>query len=462
MASEVETYRYGETAVSSYAPATSLPPGPRFPGLLQGISYLLLEERMVNLAVKRYGDVFTVRMPSLGNVVVISDPALVRQIFTVSEELLEVGDAQQPLEVVYGPTSVLLSDGPDHRRIRRLLVPPLRPKSIERYREIIERAANRLLVSWPVGESFAMLPQMRALSCEIILRVVLGLDDERDLERWSLPLRRMLHFAGSEQMTVRYFARSLGGLSTWRGFNRARAECDALLYEEIARRRRTPASNADDVLGLLLRSSTLAGEPLDDRTLRDQLMTLIVGGHETPASALAWTFERLVRHPAVLERLTAEALAGDEDSYAEAVMNETLRVRPPLSFVARRVKTPFRLGDHMLAPGTMVVPYFLLIHSRSSLYPEPLAFKPERFLNVRPPAYGWVPFGGGAHACLGGHLAYLEIKTVLHTVLRSAVFATVVGEDEPIVRKTITYVPKNGARVTLRARRQPAAAGRQP
>jgi cytochrome P450 len=443
----------GVAATSVPTSASSLPPGPRLPRLVQGLLYLLSEERMLNMATQKYGDVFTVRMPSFGNVVVISDPALVRQVFTVSEEFLEVGDAQQPLEVIYGPTSVLLSDGAAHRRIRRLLVPPLRRNSIAGYRELIAHATDRLLASWPVGEPFAMLAQMRELSREIILRVVLGLSDEQQLERWSRPLANMLHFASSEQMTVRYFARSVGGLSTWRGFNRARSEFDRLLYHEIARRRQDSTADADDLLSVLLRSSTQEGTPLDDQTLRDQLMTLIVGGHETPASALAWLFERLVRHPAVLERLTAEALDCNGDAYAQCVIQETLRLRPPLAFVARRVKTPFQLGDHLLPPGTLVVPYFLLIHRRAELYPDPLAFRPERFLSTGPPAYGWVPFGGGAHACLGGHFADLEIKTILQTVLRGGVLATVADSDEPIVRKTVTYVPKYGARVTLHSRR---------
>jgi cytochrome P450 len=427
---------------------TSLPPGPRLPSVLQGLSYLLAEKSTVDLATRRYGEIFTTRMPSLGNVVVISNPALVRQIFTVGETYLEVGEAQQPLEVVYGPTSVLLSDGAEHRRLRKLLVPPLRPGAVAHYREIVERTTARMLSSLPLGKPFPMLDQMRALSCDVILQVVLGIRDPQERERWSRPFRRMLHFAGSEQMTIRYCMRSLGGLSTWSSFQRARAECDSLLYGEIARRRAVPDENANDILTLLLRSGQL-----DDRTLRDQLMTLIVGGHETPAGALAWAFERLVRHPAALERLTAEAIQGDEDSYAEAVVQETLRVRPPLSFVARRVTKPFRLGSHTLPPGTTIVPYFSLIHHRPDLYERPSEFLPERFLGAHPPAYGWVPFGGGAHACLGGHFAYLEIKTVLHTVLRGAVFDTVAGSDEPIVRKTITYVPKRGARVVLRARR---------
>lgn len=446
------THIHSQPQAELQPPRTSLPSGPRLPGLLQGLSYLLWEERMVKLVVRKYGDVFTVRMPSLGNVVVIADPDLVRRVFTVAERFLEVGDAQQPLEVLYGPTSVLLSDGAGHRYLRRLLVPPLRRSSIERYRQVIAQAAERMLASWPVGVPFAMLPQMRELSCEIILRVVLGIEHANELERWSVPFRKMLALAGSEQMTVRYSARALGGLRTWRTFNRARAECDALIYEEIGRRRGHPDPQADDVLGVLLRSSTHDGRQLDDLTLRDQLMTLIVGGHETPAGALAWAFERLVRHPQMLERLAREALDGGDSGYAEAVIHETLRVRPPLAFVARRVKSPFRLGDHVLAPGTVVLPYFMLIHGRADLYPEPQVFRPERFLKERPPAYGWVPFGGGAHACLGAHFAYLEIKTILHTVLRGVELATVVDQGEPVVRKTITYIPKHGARVTVKAR----------
>jgi cytochrome P450 len=435
---------------------TSLPPGPQLPGIFQGLSYLLAEEWVLKTATRRYGDLFTVRMPSFGNVVVIADPSLVRQVFTVSEQFLEVGDAQQPLEVVYGPTSVLLSDGAAHRRIRRLLVPPLRRGAIARYRELIVQATHRILDSWPVGRPFEMLEQMRVLSREIIMRVVLGLDDERQLEHFSEILETMLHYASSEQMTVRYFARSIGGLSTWRSFNRARSKFDDLLYQEIARRRDS-SGDSDSLLSLLLQASSSDGAPLDDQTLRDQLMTLIVGGHETPASALAWMFERLVRHPAALQRATAEALEGDREDYAECVIQETLRLRPPLSFVARRVKTPFRLGDFVLPPGTLVIPYFLLIHRRADLYPDPLSFRPSRFSDNAPPAYGWVPFGGGAHACLGGHFAYMEIKAILQTVLRRAILAPATERDEPIVRKTVTYVPKHGARVTLQARRPPHA-----
>jgi cytochrome P450 len=240
----------------------------------------------------------------------------------------------------------------------------------------------------------------------------------------------------------------------WRRFDRARAACDRLIYAEIARRRRNPGlEQADDVVALLLRARTEDGEALDDALVRDQLITLVVGGHETPASTLAWAFERLVRHPHAMARLTEEAREGSTHDYAEAVIQETLRLRPPIVFVARRVKAPFELAGHLLPEDTLVIPYFPLIHRRPELYPQPLAFQPERFEGVRPPRYGWVPFGGGAHACLGGQFAYLELETVLHALTRRGTFAAPRRRDEPMRRKTITIVPARGGEVVLTERR---------
>jgi hypothetical protein len=443
-----------ETATEPDLRPPSLPLGPPLPPIAQVLPYVLLEERAVAWAVERYGDAFTCQLPSFGKAVIVTNPEDVRQIFTTHESVLEVGEAQQPLEVVYGPRSILLTDGPPHTRLRKVLVPPLRASAMAHYRGVMERAAERALERWPLGRPFAFMPEARDITLEIILRAIVGIDDERRLREWTGPFHRMLHLAASEEMSVRYVLRDVGGLRLWRRFNRARAACDRLVYAEIARRRRDPGlEEADDIVALLLRARTPEGEPLDDAYVRDQLITLLVGGHETPASTLAWAMERLVRHPEAMERLTAEAREGTDDAYAEAVIQETLRLRPPIVFVARRVKAPFELAGHRLPTGTLVVPYFPLIHRRPDLYPDPLAFKPERFLGRRPPAYGWVPFGGGAHACLGGQFAYLELKATLHTLLRRGVFAPSTAADEPMQRRTITMVPRHGAQLLLRGRR---------
>jgi cytochrome P450 len=250
---------------------------------------------------------------------------------------------------------------------------------------------------------------------------------------------------------IRYALRRFGALRFWRAFARAHARADDLIYEEIARRRAQP-TGGEDVLSLLLQARHEDGSPMTDRELRDQLVTLLVAGHETTATGLAWAFELLARHPEALARLTEEAQAGGDERYANAVVLETLRLRPPVGVMARRVRAPFVLGGYELPPGVRIVPGIPQVNRNAETYPEPDAFRPERFLEQAPETYAWIPFGGGIRRCIGASLAQLEMRRVLHVVLRRARLRPAGSQPDRPVRRAIVYPPRRGARVMLESR----------
>jgi long-chain acyl-CoA synthetase len=401
-----------------------------------------------------YGDVFTLRVPSLGNVVALTDPELVKQVLTADPAVLEAGEGNRPLGIVVGPRSLLLLDGPEHIEQRKLLLPQLHGAGLDRYSGPIGELAEEMLDRWPLDRQFPVLPHMQALTLEIIMRVVFGVEEESRLAALRPKLRRLLALARSREVYVRYLLRGVGGMRTWGSFRRVVAETDELLLHEIAARRADPElEQRDDILTLLLRARTEDGESLSDAALRDQLMTMLVAGHETTATGLAWALERLVRHPNAMDRLTDEAGSQDGDAYANAVVLETLRTRPPVPIVARRLTRPYELAGHRLPAGTRIVPLIVAIHRRADLYPpDPLAFRPERFLQARPETYNWLAFGGGIRRCIGASFATLEMKIVLRTMARRLRFAVAERRSEPPDVRAIFYVPRFGARVSIKRR----------
>jgi cytochrome P450 len=407
----------------------------------------------------RYGDTFTLRIRNEGAWVFLSDPEDIKRAFTGPPELLRAGEANAILEPVLGPRSVLLLDEPEHMTQRKLMLPPFHGERMQRYEELIVDVARRDIAGWPLGEPFALLPRMQAITLEVIMRAVFGITESDRLARVREVLRRMIEWSTDPRRLARLAILGPERLKRNRGFRAIMDPVDEAILEEIRRRRTAPdLQEREDILSMLVQARYDDGSAMSDGELRDELLTLLVAGHETTATSLAWAFERLLRHPEKLERLRTEALAGEEEVYLEAVVRETLRLRPVIQIVIRKLAEPMQFGGYLLPAGAAVVPCIHLVHRRADVYPQPLSFQPERFLAQPPGTYTWIPFGGGVRRCLGASFALLEMKRVLQTVLIDADLRVAEPGSERVVRRAISFSPQHGARAVL-ARRAPAEGG---
>lgn len=403
----------------------------------------------------RYGDTFTIRIANEGEWVLMSDPDAVREIFTGDPAVLHAGKANRILLPFLGPDSVLLLDGAPHLRQRKLMLPPFHGDRMRRYESLMVDVAEREVATWPAGDALALLPRMQALTMEIILRAVFGLRQGDRLEHMRTVLTRMLEFA--TRPTAFLAMASLGPerFGQLRVFRKLIAPVDELLLDEIRTRRAGGGlAEQDDIMSLLLQATHEDGAPMGDRELRDELLTLLLAGHETTATSLSWALERLLRHPAAWGRLREEAAAG-ETAYIDATVKETLRLRPVLPLVVRELQRPLEIAGHALPAGVRVAPCIYLMHRRPELYPQPTAFRPERFLDHTPGTYTWIPFGGGIRRCLGASFALFEMSTVLGVVARCArLRAAEPQRGERVRRRAIMLTPDRGARAV----REPVAA----
>jgi cytochrome P450 len=434
------------------AMAGRLPPRPDLSRFQMSVGFMLTPTRFLDSCHQRCGDYFTL-LPARDRVLVVTaDPEAVKRVFTGDPDLLHAGEGNVVLAPILGARSVLLLDGAEHMRQRRLLLPPFHGERMRTYGEVMTEIAERHIAAWPRDHSFPVLPTMQAITLEVIMRAVFGVEGRERLERLGSPLRRVLDMVASRRSVVMLAltAGRAGARGPWARFVEARREADALLYEEIAARRAAPAAaGADDVFSLLLAARDEQGRPLSDEELRDELMTLLLAGHETTATALAWTLERLVRHPDVLDRLQREQREGGEE-YLDAVIKETLRLRPVVPAVARRLQAPMEFGGWELPAGVNIAPSIYLLHRRPDLYPDPTAFRPERFVGRSPGTYEWIPFGGGVRRCLGASFAMFEMKTVLATVLRDVrVRPSRRRSPEGVTRRAITFAPARGGRIAV-------------
>jgi cytochrome P450 family 135 len=425
-------------------------PGPGLrdlPGIV--IDHVRHGEAATDRLFEHYGDVFRIGLrilPGTTSTVLLRDPALVRPLFTASADEIDSTHANKILQHLYGERSLFLIDGPEHRRLRRILLPPLRSTALESWRETIVEVARSSARRLPTGEPVQLHPRMLADSLDIILRITLGVTEE-ERPRWVPPMTELLELALSPNAALQMVLRRVLRRPPWKRMQHVLGECETLIYDEIVRRRATPDQERHDLLALLMQAE---GEPLTDVELRDQVMTMLIAGHETSATAVSWAIERLLRHPEALARATEEARSGDSDAYAEAVVLEALRLRPPIAVVGRVTRGTFQLGEWELPPGTLVSPFIRGIHESAALYDDPKAFRPERFLDATPPPYTLVPFGGGLHRCLGDRLAVFQSKLFLQTYLQEADLEPASRSDEKIKRKAIAYVPGDGARVRVR------------
>ncbi len=427
-----------------------LPPGPKQPRYAQALQWVMRPQEFVVRQRERFGDVFTLEFIDGQPLVVLSDPEDVRTVFTGSAEVMHAGEANKLLAPVLGSRSILLLDEAEHLRHRRLLLPPFHGERMLRYEQIMAEAARRELATWQEGETIEMLPRMQAITLEVIMRAVFGIEDGLGKERLRVLLRTMLQ----QTTDMRQMALSLilgpDSERLQQRLDEVLGPVDEELYRVIAEHRRAPdLEERGDILSMLLLARDEDGQPLSDEELRDELMTLLLAGHETTASSLSWAFEQLTQKPQTLERLTEE-LRGDDEAYVDAVIQETMRLRPVLPIVIRVLKEPITVGQgrFRLPAGTRVAPAIILVHLRDDIYPDPFEFRPERFIETAPGTYTWIPFGGGMRRCVGSAFALFEMRAVLRAVLTTFDIEAV-GGPERIARRSLTIVPDHGGRVRL-------------
>jgi hypothetical protein len=416
------------------------------------IAYLVGGERRMLRLIRRYGPIMTMPILSLGNVAIVSDPELVKQVFTAPTDVLLGGEGVGPAAAIYGSGSMFVQEEPEHLRRRKLLTPPLHGAALSSYVPIMQNSARAAMHSWPVDRPFQMLHAARALTLDVIVKVIFGVDDPDEVRRLGRPFERLLNLGVSEQLTARYALRRVGALRLWPQRAKANREIDDVVMPLIAQRRNDPRlSEQLDILALLMCARGDDGEALSDSEIRDDLITLMLAGHETTATTLAWIFDLLLHHPDALRRVQAEAISGEE-AFTTAVINETLRIRPPAPFTARVAAQPFPVGGYRVEAGTRIVVHIIAINRNPHIYDHPNEFRPERFVGARPETYAWVPFGGGVKRCLGAAFTVRELITVLHTLLREGEFSAVDENPEKIVRRSIMLAPRFGTVVRFRPR----------
>lgn len=429
-----------------------LPPGPPLPPSVQALLMLRYWPRFVSACRRRYGDVFTLRVAAMGTMVYLADPADIKVVFAGDPTIFHAGEANSVLSSLLGDSSVLVIDEDEHHERRRQMLPPFHRDAVARQTEIMTEIAAANVAGWPVGTTFPVAPKMAEITLEVILRTVIGASDPARLAALRSVMPRLLSVGPWE--TLALASPGLQRRRPWRRMQRDLADADRLLFAEIADRRADPELAArTDVLAMLVRSADEGAHAMTDRELRDQLMTLIVAGHETTATALSWALERLTRHPAVLDKAVRAAREGD-DEYLDAVAKETLRIRPVVFDVGRVLKQPIDLAGYRLPAGVMVAPGIGLVHERHDVYPDADRFDPDRMLGASLGPATWFPFGGGNRRCLGATFAMVELRVVLREILcRADLFATSAADERQRV-KHVTLVPHRGARICVRGLRQ--------
>jgi cytochrome P450 family 135 len=426
----------------------TLPPGPNAPAALQTARLIARPVPFFESCRRHYGETFTAQVLRVGSMVFISDPASIKTLFGADRQNTIAPGRNVVLAPVLGQRSLLLLEGEEHLRRRKLMLPPFHGERMRAYEAVMAEATEREVASWPVGRAFPLHAGMQAITLEVILRAVFGVEDD---ERRALLRRNLVGILATTRspwaigMTIGRLSR----LPAYRRVGEMLAEADEILFAEIAARRGDPdLASRQDILSLLVGARFEDGSTMSDAELRDQLMTLLMAGHETTATGLAWAFDLLFRAPQKLQRLRAELAEGGHE-YLDAAIEETLRVRPVVPFIGRELRVPTELAGYELPEGTVVMPSIYLAHTRQDLYPDPQAFRPERFLDGGPDTYSWIPFGGGTRRCIGAAFAQLEMRVVLRTVLGQAELRPATDQAEPIVRRNVTLSPRNGTPAIL-------------
>lgn len=405
---------------------------------------------------RRRGEVFSVQLGPLKRCTFIADPEIAWQILTGDRELMRMGSTNGIFRPVLGDSSLFLLDGDEHRRHRNMLMPAFHRGAIRRLSGLVSELAARDLASWPDGETFPLQERMRVVTLEMILRVVIGIPSPEREERLRELIHGLLDLVQNPIAVLPQFQRELGGRSPYAKLMAQVREIDEVLFEEINHRRLDPSRHDhEDVLSMLVRAQTHEEAFMTDREVRDELLTLLVAGHETTATALSWCFERLLRHPEALEQAIAEVDSTEESTYIDAVIKEALRLRPVLPITARKLTAPVRIGGYVYPKGWTLMPCIYLIHRDPVHFPDPDEFRPERFLGPdAPTSRVWLPFGAGSRHCIGSGVALMTIRTVLRTVLERVRLEADRPASERVVRRNFTLGPEHGAQVRLIGRRE--------
>jgi cytochrome P450 len=430
-----------------------LPPEPKSSPLVQTLRWSFRPLPFMQECREKFGDSFSVKFMGFERpMVMISDPAAIKALYTEREHGLPPG-REVVLTPIVGPRSVLVIEGRDHLAHRKLMLPPFHGERMRSYQPIVREIVDAEVDSWPLGERFAIHPRMQAVTLEVILRVVFGVAEGPRLQRLRVVLTKVLEETASPfTQLIGLASRRFGGRGPWAQFEGQLKAVDDLLYAEIAERRASgDFEERDDILSLLMQARFEDGEPMGDEDLRDQLMTLLLAGHETTATALAWTFDLLLRHPRELGRLR-DSLEAGEDDYLRATIAESLRLRPVVPLAGRRLAKDLVADGFELPAGTDVTPAIWLTHTRADVYPEPFAFRPERFLEEGPDTYSWIPYGGGIRRCLGASFAEFEMRIALREVLTRCELRKADPAPEKIGRRNITLSPRDGTPVIVTAR----------
>ncbi len=437
-------------------PRRGLPPGPKATPVIQTLIWALAPTWMMDRCAERIGEAFTITFaPSGMKMVLLSDPEAVKTVFTASPEVAPSATGNSPIAPIMGPSSVLVLTGPEHMRQRKLLLPPFHGERMREYEQVIVEATRRDMAGWELGSPMSLQPRTRKITLEVILRAVFGVEAGRmgplaeaigglvEPMRLVTVLRTLMSWPTGERPTG--------------AVGQALDLLDERIYEEIERRRsEEDLQERSDILSLLMQARDEDGQGMGATELRDELVTLLLAGHETTATSVAWALERLVRHPEKLRRLTDEIDAGEGDEYMTAVINETLRVRPVVPIVVRLLQEDLRVGERVLPAGTRVAPSIYLTNRNPRAYPDPTEFQPERFVGSSPETFSWIPFGGGIRRCIGASFAQLEMKVMLRTMLAELEPSLPPGRmwraGEWTRRRAITLVPAAGAKVVWRKR----------
>ncbi len=439
-------------------PAEALPAGPKLPPLALTVVWALAPTWVMDRCARRYGDAFTLTFgPSGRKLVMLSEPDAVKAVFTAPPDLAPSAAGASPIAPVMGPSSVIVLTGPEHMRQRKLLLPPFHGERMREYSDVIVEATRRSMVEWPIGEPMRLSKRTRAITLEVILRAVFGVEAER-MGALREAIGGLLTPGQTPALLMNALRRPVEARPSGK-IGRALDHLDDVIYAEIARRRsQQDLGERADILSLLMLARDEDGQAMSDEELRDELVTLLLAGHETTATAVAWAVERLVRHPAKLARLVAEIERDEGDEYMQAVISETLRVRPVVPMVVRVLQAPLQVGARELPAGARVVPSIYLTNRNPKVYDAPKEFRPERFLDKPPETFSWIPFGGGIRRCIGASFATLEMKLILQTILSElapelpAKGGRLWRRGEWNQRRAITLVPAAGARVVWRRR----------
>ena len=421
----------------------SIPPGPGPSRVLNTWRFQTRPVEFLEAARKRYGDVWMLRLVGHTDFVMVSDPKLVEEIFTADRTVLHTGSGTGA--PVMGSRSPIIVNEREHEEMRKLLEPLLRGESVQRYNSLTAEIAEKELAAWPMNEPRPVLPMMQAITLNVIMSAVFGVTERDRRDELAERIETLIEWgSGAARMAKMHRSQRIGKPPP-KSLPKARDPLDEMVYDVIGRAREDPhLEERDDMLALLLRARYDNGEPLSDQELRDDLVTLLIQGHASTADALSWSLERLLRTPEVHDRLREEVQTNG-DEYVDAVVKETLRIRPPLGMCTRLVNKPYKLGEYELEPGRLIAPCIYLIHHSEDIYPDPERFDPERFLGHKPGKYTWIPFGGGYRACLGGFFAVHEIATVLKTLMRLARFEAVDQADEHVRLRRVGMSAKEGA-----------------